>query len=129
MNPDKKRHTHPIENDSDLKQALIELQGIADRGEHAEGEGAKYFDQLMDQVTLYQEMYCRSPQPSSAKMLRELLAAARAIRQADMESVAVGCGISLQSLQDLVDEKRPMTAEEKTKLCRYFNVLPVAFRD
>jgi len=28
-----------------------------------------------------------------------------------------------------VDEKRPMTAEEKTAVCRYFNVLPVAFRD
>jgi hypothetical protein len=127
MNPDKKRGTHPIENDSDLKQALIELQGIA--GEHAEGEGAKYFDQLMDQVTMYQQMYCQNPQPTPGQMLRNLLAAARAIRQTDMESVAAGCGISLQSLQDLANERRPMTAEEKAALCYYFKVLPVAFRD
>jgi hypothetical protein len=101
MNDSNRRGTHPIESDLDVKEALAELQQMADRGEHQEGQGQKYFDELMEQVTLYQQMYCRNPQPTTGQMLRDLLAAAKSIRQADTATVAAECGMTLQSFQEL----------------------------
>jgi hypothetical protein len=121
MNANKQRGTHPIQDDVDVKEALAELQAIADRGEHADGEGQKYFDQLMEEVTMYQIMYCGNPQPTAGETLRNLLVAARAIRQNEPAEVAVACGMGLQSPQDLADEKRAMErpATGRTKPSEY----------
>jgi hypothetical protein len=128
MTENKRRGVHPIVDDTDVKAALAEVEALASQGTALSEEDRRHFDKLMDEIQLYQQMYCQNPFPTSGAMLRDLLSAAKSIRGTRLEDVALETGITVNDLQDLADEKRAITEKEKAALCTYFNVLPVAFR-
>jgi len=114
----------PLADDADLKAATAIVNELVDRGidDLSEGEEA-YLDVLSDLVKKYEDASHPVPDASPAEVLRFLIED----RDTNQRAVALGSGIAVSTMSELLAGRREMNLDHIKKLAVFFGVEAGAF--
>ena len=114
----------PITSDAELKQAIEIVNELVDRGFEnlTHGEDA-YLDVLSDLVEKYENTHHPIPDASPVEMLKFFIED----RNTNQRAVALGCGIAVSTMSEILAGRRRMNLEHIQKLAGFFKIDPGVF--
>ena len=114
----------PLSNEKELATAQTVMNELVDRGfdDLTEGEEA-YLDVLSDLVKKYEDRNHAIPDASPADVLRFLIDD----RKTSQRAVALGSGISVSTISEILGGGRALNLDHVTKLATHFKVEPGVF--
>jgi HTH-type transcriptional regulator/antitoxin HigA len=108
-----------LTSDKELDQATEIINSLIDRGIDTltNGEDA-YLDVLSDMVEKYESEHHAIPDASPVEVLKMFIED----RKTNQRSVALGSGIAISTMSEILAGRRHMTLDHMQKLARFFGV-------
>ena len=108
-----------LSSESELDQATDVINSLVDRGFEnlTKGEEA-YLDVLSDLVEKYEDVHHTIPDSSPVEMLRFFIED----RKTNQRAVALGSGIAISTMSEVLAGRRQMNLEHMQKLAVFFSV-------
>ena len=109
----------PITSDAELKQAIEIVNELVDRGFEnlTHGEDA-YLDVLSDLVEKYENTHHPIPDASPVEMLKFFIED----RNTNQRAAALGSGIAVSTMSEILAGRRRMNLEHMQKLAAFFKI-------
>jgi HTH-type transcriptional regulator/antitoxin HigA len=114
----------PITSDRELNRAIENVNALVDRGFEnlTHGEEA-YLDVLSDLVEKYENTHHPIPDASPVEMLKFFIEG----RNTNQRAVALGSGIAVSTMSEMLAGRRRMNLEHMQKLAGFFKIDVGAF--
>lgn len=109
----------PITSDAELNEAIGSVNELIDRGFEnlTQGEEA-YLDVLSDLVEKYENAHHPIPDASPVEMLKFFIED----RNSNQRAVALGSGIAVSTMSEILAGRRRMNLEHMQKLAAFFKI-------
>ena len=114
----------PIASDAELDRAVEIVNQLADRGfENLTAGEEAYLDVLSDLVEKYEKTHHPIPDASPVDMLKFFIQE----RGTNQRAVAIGSGIAVSTMSEILAGRRQMNLEHIRKLGGFFKIDPGVF--
>jgi len=107
----------PIRSEADLDRATVVINELIER-EKRSREADDYLDVLSDLVEKYESEHHPIPHASPAEMLQFLIDD----RRTNQRAVALGSGIAVSTISEILAGRRSMNLDHMQKLGRFFKI-------
>ena len=109
----------PIAWDAELNRAIETVNELVDRGfENLRHGEEAYLDVLSDLVEKYEHTHHPIPDASAVEMLKFFIEE----RDTNQRAVALGSGIAVSTMSEILAGRRQMNLEHMKKLAAFFNI-------
>lgn len=111
-----------LQSEQELDEATLIINELIDRDDRSSGEDA-YLDVLSDLVEKYENEHHPIPEATPAMMLEFFMED----RKLNQRALALGSGIAVSSVSEILTGRRQMTLDQMQKLGKFFEVSPALF--